>query len=425
MSVAQALPQSRTRSARVLAAGAIGNILEWYDFAVYGYLASIFGRNFFPSDERLLSLLSAFAVFAIAFMMRPLGGIVFGHIGDRFGRKSALLTSVVAMALSTFAIGVLPTYAMIGVVAPVLLVILRMIQGASVGGEFTISIIFLVEQSPSRRRGFIGSWASFSASAGIVLGSAVGALVASLLDRTALTEWGWRVPFLFGIALGGLAYVLRRRSIDETFEVVQFNQLPVVEALKTDWRDMVRGFIIIIALSGNITLVFIYLATWLQQVDEISAARALAINTFGMIVMLIFVPVFGSLSDRFGRKPILLASLAGFIVFSWPLLRLLDSTQDVAIIIGEVGFAIIIAAFSGTMPAAMVELYPQRIRCSALSLSYNTAAGLAGGVAPMIAVYLMGITHSPMSPALYLVAAAAISMLGVVSMPNRTGQPLS
>ena len=410
--------------ARVLAAGAIGNILEWYDFAVYGYFASIFGRNFFPSTDPLLCLLSAFAVFAVAFMMRPLGAAIFGHIGDRFGRKPALMISVAAMTLSTFAIGLLPTYATVGVAAPIVLVVMRMIQGASVGGEFTTSIVFLVEQSAPQRRGFIGSWASFFASAGILLGSAVGVLAASLLEPSALAEWGWRIPFLLGIVPGALAYVMRRQLIDESFAPIRFDELPLIEAFETNSREIIRGFVIIIALSGNITLVFIYLATYLQEVDAVSAARALSINTFGMIVMLAFVPVFGSLSDRFGRKPILLASLVSFIVLSWPLLRLLDGPGSAAIILGEVGLAVSIAAFSGTMPAALVEMYPRRIRCSALSISYNSAAALAGGTAPMIAVYLMGTTHSPMSPALYLIAAATISMLGVISMRDRTGQPL-
>jgi MFS transporter, MHS family, proline/betaine transporter len=424
MGVAQTLRWSEHRMARVLAAGAIGNVLEWYDFAAYGYFASIFGRNFFPSTDRWLCLLSAFAVFAVAFMMRPLGGVIFGHIGDRFGRKQALMISVAAMALSTFAIGLLPTYASVGIAAPTLLVLMRMIQGASVGGEFTTSIIFLVEQSAPHRRGFNGSWASFSASAGILLGSVVGAVVASLLDPDALAEWGWRIPFLPGIALGGLAYLMRRRLIEEAFTPVHFDQLPMVEALGANWREIVRGFVIIIALSGNITLVFIYLATWLQNVDAVSAARALAVNTFGMVVMLAMVPLFGSLSDRLGRKPVLIASLLGFIVLSWPLLRLLDSPEAVALICGEVGFGVIVAAFSGTMPAALTEMYPRRTRCSAFSISYNTAAGLAGGTAPIIAVYLMGTTHSPMSPAFYLIATAAISLVGVISMRDRTGQPL-
>jgi MHS family proline/betaine transporter-like MFS transporter len=202
MTAVEALRGEPTQVPRMLVAGAIGNVLEWYDFAA----ATTFGRNFFASTDHLVSLLSAFGVFAVAFMMRPIGSIIFGHIGDRYGRKRALMISVAAMALSTFAIGLLPTYAHIGSLAPLLLILLRMIQGASVGSEYTTSIIFLVEQSTPHQRGFIGSWASFSATAGILLGSLVGALVTRAFDPADVLAWGWRLPFLPGILLGAVAH---------------------------------------------------------------------------------------------------------------------------------------------------------------------------------------------------------------------------
>ena len=208
MTAVEALRGEPAQVPRMLVAGAIGNVLEWYDFAAYGYFASAFGRNFFPSTDQFVSLISAFGVFAVAFMMRPIGSIIFGHIGDRYGRKRALMVSVTAMALSTFAIGLLPTYAHIGSLAPLLLILLRMIQGISVGGEYTTSIIFLVEQSAPQRRGFIGSWASFSATAGALLGSLVGGVVTRLLDPAEVLAWGWRLPFLPGILLGAVAYVM-------------------------------------------------------------------------------------------------------------------------------------------------------------------------------------------------------------------------
>jgi MFS transporter, MHS family, proline/betaine transporter len=229
--------------------------------------ATTFGRNFFPSTDHLVSLLSAFGVFAVAFMMRPIGSIIFGHIGDRYGRKR----------------GLLPTYAHIGSLAPVLLILLRMIQGASVGGEYTTSIIFLVEQSAPQQRGFIGSWASFSATAGILLGSLIGALVTRVFDPADVLAWGWRLPFLPGILLGAVAYIMRRQLLEDDHSRVHFDRFPCVEALKTSGREIVRGFVIILVMAVAFYLIFVYLATYLQQVDSISATRALTINTISMI----------------------------------------------------------------------------------------------------------------------------------------------
>jgi len=424
MTAVEALRGEPTQVPRMLVAGAIGNVLEWYDFAAYGYFAATFGRNFFPSTDHLVSLLSAFGVFAVAFMMRPIGSIIFGHIGDRYGRKRALMVSVTAMALSTFAIGLLPTYAHIGSLAPLLLILLRMIQGISVGGEYTTSIIFLVEQSAPQRRGFIGSWASFSATAGALLGSLVGGVVTRLLDPAEVLAWGWRLPFLPGILLGAVAYVMRRQLLEEDYSHVRFDQLPFVEAFKTSWREILRGFAIVLVIAVAFYLIFVYLATYLQQVDSISAARAFAINTISMIFLLILTPFAGKLADRLGRNKLLAAGVAGFALLSWPLFLLLDHPATVAILLGQCGFAVLMATYSGALPAALVEMYPHRIRCSALSLTYNVSMGLAGGTAPMIAVYLMGTTHSPISPAIYLMAAAAISLVGVLSMTDRTGKPL-
>jgi MFS transporter, MHS family, proline/betaine transporter len=424
MTAVEALRGQPTLVPRVLVAGAIGNVLEWYDFAAYGYFASAFGRNFFPSTDHLVSLISAFGVFAVAFMMRPIGSIIFGHIGDRYGRKRALMISVTAMALSTFAIGLLPTYAHVGALAPLLLILLRMIQGASVGGEYTTSIIFLVEQSAPQQRGFIGSWASFSATAGILLGSLVGALVTRLFDPADVLAWGWRLPFLPGILLGAVAYIMRRQLLEEDHPRVHFDRLPCVEAFKTSGREVVRGFVNFLVMAVAFYLIFVYLATYLQQVDSISATRSLTINTISMIFLLIITPFAGMLADRFGRKTILAAGAAGFAALSWPLFLLLDHPVTIMILLGQCGFAVLLATYAGALPAAMVEMYPRRIRCSALSFTYNASMGLAGGTAPMIAVYLMGTTHSPISPAIYLMAAAAISLVGVLSMTDRTGKPL-
>jgi len=204
-----------SRARRPILAGIVGNVMEWYDFAVYGYFAAIIGRHFFPAENPVSSLLAAFGVFAAGFLMRPVGSIVFGHIGDRAGRKAALTLSVLAMAIPTLLIGLLPTFAQIGLAAPALLVLLRLVQGLSVGGEYGTSITFLVERASPERRGFFGGWSVVGATGGILLGSAVGAVVTTVLGAAETAAWGWRVPFLLGITVGLTGLYLRRTLIEE------------------------------------------------------------------------------------------------------------------------------------------------------------------------------------------------------------------
>jgi MHS family proline/betaine transporter-like MFS transporter len=248
---------------RVIAAGMIGNVLEWYDFAVYGYFATAIGRHFFPHEDAVAQLLSAFGVFAIGYVMRPIGGAVIGHIGDRFGRRTALTFSVAAMAIPTFLIGLLPGYATLGLAAPIALPLLRMVQGLSVGGEYTSSMVFLVEHAPDGRRGMMGALASCGATAGILLGSAVGAGFAASMSDAALDAWGWRIPFLLGLAVGIAGYLLRRHVM-ETVPAERRKRAPIMETLSHHWR-IVLGFAGLSAFNAvSFYVGFVYLVSWLQ-----------------------------------------------------------------------------------------------------------------------------------------------------------------
>jgi len=229
-----------TRTGSVIAAGMIGNVLEWYDFAIYGYFAAAIGRHFFPHEDAVAQLLSAFGVFALGYLMRPVGGALIGHIGDRLGRRVALTFSVAAMAIPTFLIGLLPGYATLGIWAPVLLTVLRMVQGLSVGGEYTSSMVFLVEHAPSGRRGLMGALASCGACGGILLGSAVGAGFAASMSDAALDAWGWRIPFLLGLVVGLAGYFLRRHVL-EAAPAERRERAPIMETLQDHWR-LVLGF---------------------------------------------------------------------------------------------------------------------------------------------------------------------------------------
>ncbi|MBI3800162.1 MAG: MFS transporter, partial [Deltaproteobacteria bacterium] len=295
---------------RLIVAGIAGNVMEWYDFAVYGYFAQTIGQHFFPSKDPVASLIAAFGVFAAGFLMRPFGGLVFGHIGDKIGRKAALTLSVIAMAVPTFLIGILPDYAQMGVAASVLIVVLRLVQGLSVGGEYTTSVVFLVEGAAPNRRGLMGSWSVFGAVAGILLGSAVGALLTSVLSSETVSAWGWRVPFLLGLAVG-LSGLYIRRQLPEA-PVQPSNEKPVtspiVEAFRSEWRALLRvaGFNILNAVGFY--MIFVYVVTYLKQIVHIQAAQALDINTINMVILLLLIPAAGALSDRVGRKPLLITS---------------------------------------------------------------------------------------------------------------------
>src|SRR5437016_10449462 len=225
---------------RVIAAGVIGNVLEWYDFAIYGYFASAIGRQFFPHEDAVAQLLSTFGIFAVGYLMRPLGGALVGHIGDIFGRRAALTFSVAAMAIPTFLIGLLPGYQKIGLLAPVGLTLLRIVQGLAVGGEYTSSMVFLVEQAPEGRHGLMGALGASGATAGILLGSAVGAAFAASMSTAALDSWGWRIPFLLGLMVGIAGYMLRRHVL-ETEVAEKRMRAPIVETLH-DHRRVVAAF---------------------------------------------------------------------------------------------------------------------------------------------------------------------------------------
>src|SRR5262245_19339972 len=407
---------------RLIVAGTAGNVMEWYDFAVYGYFAATIGRHFFPSEDATTSLIAAFGVFAAGFLMRPLGGALFGHIGDRVGRKAALTISVLAMAVPTFLIGILPDYATLGPAAAVLLVILRMIQGLSVGGEYTTSIVFLVEGAGRNHRGFAGSWSGFGAVGGILLGSAVGAFITLTLSQDEVDRWGWRWPFLVGL-LVGLAGLYVRRHIPEVPQPAEHapGRSPVWEALRSHWRTILRIGLLNVINGVGFYVAFVFLVTYMQTIGGLSEAAALEINTVSMLVLLGVVPPAGWLSDRVGRKPLLIAGIGGLLVLSWPLFWALHHPSSASWnFAGQLGFAVLIGLFGGALPVTMVETTPREVRCSAISVGYNLCVGILGGMTPMVATWLIERTRDDLAPAYYIMAAALISLVIAVSLPKMT-----
>jgi MHS family proline/betaine transporter-like MFS transporter len=403
-------------------AGTIGNVVEWYDFAVYAYFASTIGGLFFPSGIPGRSLLLSFAVFGVGFFMRPLGGIVFGHYGDTRGRRNALAATIILMGISTFLIGILPTYQRMGIVAPVALVILRLLQGFSAGGEWAGVAAFLVEHAPPGRRGLTGSWQQVSVGAGFLAGSAAATLLTSTLAPEQLTGWGWRLPFLFGLVVAGIGLYLRLGIADTPRFVAleqtgQVARAPVAEALVGHPRGLltVVGF----TLSGTVAyyVFLVYFPTYASTVLGLPLRTASTINTIGLGLFLVLIPLLGALSDRVGRRPLLLAHGAGCAVLAYPLFLLMGSARSVAVVLAAqcVGIGLQ-ALFSGPAPAAYAEMFPTRIRYTAISIPYNLAVAAFGGSAPFIATYLVARTGNPLSFTFYLIAAGTLSFLVYLSL---------
>ena len=416
--------RARTSQRRLAIAGMAGNILEWYDFSIYGFFAYAIGENFFPSHSPATSLIDAFGVFAAGFLMRPLGALIFGHIGDHYGRQRALTLSVIAMAVPTVLIGALPTYAQIGVSAPVLLVVLRLVQGLSVGGEYTTSVVFLIEGSLTKRRGMMGAFGAAAAFMGVMLGSGVGAIVAATMSPAALAAWGWRLPFLAGSTLGIAGYFIRR-ELQNAGDVARIAPPPMGEVLRTQWRRVVQVAGFKVLESVGFYLMFVYSATYLTEIVGIAKSRALTINTIGMAAAVLMLPVAGALSDRFGRKPMLLLASGLIICLAWPLFNLLWHPMFHVPLLGQVGFALLIALFDGVAPTTAAEAFPANVRCTGVGLSHNLCIALLGGTAPLVATYLIDRTGNEMVPPLYLIGAAVVSAIFVLTLRETAHQTLA
>ena len=399
---------------RVVAAGMIGNLLEWYDFAIYGYFAATIGRVFFPAQDPVAQVLSAFGIFALGYLMRPIGGIVVGHVGDRYGRRAALTFSITAMALPTFLVGVLPGHATLGIAAPILLTLLRMIQGLSVGGEATMSMIFLVERAPPGRRGLVGSMASLAANGGFLMGSAIGAAFAALLPADALATWGWRIPFLLGLLVGLVGWWIRRLLEDDPPRPAPATS-PIVDTLRHHGRLVARVAGVAIFNAVGFYLMFLYIVTWLQTVDGVGPAQALEINTVSMVALLPVMIAAGWLSDRVGRRPLMFGALVVGFAGAIPFLWLMHHPDPALMLAGQLAFVIPAGICLGVMPAILTEAVPAGVRCTAVSLGYNIAFGIIGGLTPLTAAWLVARTDMDLSPAWLIMAAAAVTFAALLA----------
>ena len=418
-----AATESGSARGRVAAAGIVGNVLEWYDFALYGYLATIFAGQLFPSKDPLASLIGAYAVFAIGFLARPLGGVIYGHIGDRFGRRRLLTLSVVLMGVPTFLLGLLPTYASVGLLAPILLVALRFIQGISTGGEFAGSIVFLVEHAPSNRRAFFGSLAEFGSLIGGLMGAGVAWLMTALLPSAELYEWGWRLPFLSGIIVAGTGLWIRL-GVDESPLFREMQNKGAIEEwpLRTALRKHPKEIAVTAGLnwlpSAGYYIVFVWLTADLSKVVGLSLSTAFAISTIGLLLATLATPAFGALTDRVGPRKVLATAGFAAVLASVPLLLLAGLGTVPTATAAQLGLALVMACYLGAMPVVFVSLHGARVRCSSLSFGYNLAVAIAGGTAPLIATVLVSVSGWQAAPGLYLAATAVVGLLLLPFVPR-------
>lgn len=421
MATVASAPQS---SRSQILAGVIGNVLEWYDFAVFGYLAPIISKLFFPAADPLAGLINTFGVFAVGYLIRPVGGLIFGIVGDRLGRKQALILSVALMAIPTFLVGCLPTHAKIGVAAPILLTLLRLVQGMSVGGEMIGSMSYLVEVAPPPRRGFFGSWALFGAIAGMLIGSGMQVLLISLLSAEQMESWGWRLAFWIGLVIAAFGIWMRRRMPETPdFLAIQHahavRQHPLRDAVCEAPARIVQIALMNMTMGTGMYMLFLWMPTYLSDILKPAVPHAFQVNTVAMILLIWMMPLAGWLSDRVGRRRVMLVAVLGLMLTVYPLFRVIDLGNPLLVLLSQLVLALWVGALYGVMPSAMSELFPAGIRYSATGLGYNTAFALFCGTAPLISTWLIHRTGLMTAPGLYLAGLAAISLPAYWCYPRR------
>lgn len=424
MSENTASPPSSSVARQVLGPGMVGNVLEWYDFALYGYLAPVIARLFFPSDDALTGLIQTYAVFAIGFLARPVGGALFGFVGDRFGRRTMLSWSIAMMALPTFLVGTLPTHQDIGVFAPVLLIVLRLLQGMSSGGEYSGSVTFLVEHAAPNRRGLYGGLAQSSAMIGGLMGAAVGWLVTDLMPADALDSWGWRLPFFSGILVGAFGLWIRIGIPDSpVFQQMKdkgkLERRPFRAALAGQKRAMAFCVALNWAASAGYFVIFTWFVGYMSDVIGLPLHVALAIGTAGLVLGLACTVGMGYLADRIGHLRVLTIALSASMLLAVPLLLLTTNATVWAMLAAQLALAVLISGILGTLPAVFVSLFASHMRCTAFSVSYNLSVAIFGGTAPLVATGLIQVTGWSIAPGLYLSTAMLIGLIAVAFLSKQ------
>jgi MFS family permease len=407
-----------------IAAAVIGNALGWYDFLVFGFFTVIIARLFFPSASQYASLLLTTATFGVGFFMRPVGGIFLGIYSDRRGRKAALLLVIALMTVAIAMIAFAPTYAAIGVGAPILIVLARLIQGFSAGGEFASATAFLTESAPATQRGYYGSWQMVGQGLAVLIGAILGTVLTRMLTPEALDGWGWRIPFLFGLIIGPLGLYIRR-SLDETSAFLQARQGPAARQsagslLALHVKEMLACLGMVV--TGTITfyVVLIYIPTFARTQLHLPLDQAFLAQSIGLAVEVVLIPICGALSDRIGRKPVMIAALLLNLVVTYPLFAWVSANPSFgSLLTMQIILCGLFGVFNGPISTALAEQFPTRVRSTALAISYNIAVMLFGGFAQFFVTWLIAATGTPIAPAYYLMFGAAVGLLAAFFLKER------
>lgn len=393
-------------------AGAIGNAIEWYDFAIFGFSAPVISHLFFPATNPITSLLAVYVLFAIGFISRPLGSFIFGYIGDHFGRATTLKLTVWFMSGPTILIGLLPTYAVIGIWCPIIIAVLRLLQGVAMGGEFTGSIIYLTETAPTDRRGLLGSFGYVSTTSGILIGSGTIALTQMIFTPQTLLQWGWRLPFLAALLIGAIAYYLRKdlpESPLQHFKTTSFN--PIIEAFRKNALAMLQVVGLNFFMAVGFYTFFIFTESYLIKVVGTSNDFALNLNTICLLLLMCMMPLSGWLSDRLGRKPVLAITVTLIMILVYPAYQLMSADHLALTALAMLVIALLFGLFQGGMPILLVSLFPPQTRASGLSISFNVSNALFGGTAPAVATWLIKSLHHETWFLVYIIFSTVIFLV--------------
>lgn len=421
---------------KVVIASILGNAFEWFDFAIYGLFAATIAQLYFPAGDALASLMLTLATFGVGFAVRPLGGVLLGMYGDRAGRKKALSATIVLMAIGTGMIGLLPTYAAIGIAAPVLMVLARLIQGISAGGEFSGATTMLVEFAPKNRRGFFGSFQMCSQALAFSLGAAVAYMLTTSLDAEQLRSWGWRLPFLFGILIGPVGWVIRSK-VDESPEFLAYcrtDQSGSTPAARTPLRDILKKYpremiastgICVVGTVSAYVFVF-FLPIFAKQQLGIAPADANLATFMGTAVILLICPFAGYLSDRYGRRAVLLPGMLGYGLAAWfSFQHLVAFPSFQSLVALQLAVSFFMSFIWAPVPIVLTEVFPVGVRSTGAALTYNVAVLVFGGLAPFINTWLVKMTGSNIAPLYYVLFSIVIGVLSVILLPQPSNPRLA
>lgn len=400
---------------KVIVSGMIGNALEWYDYALYAEFAHIIGKHFFPNSE--IREILTFAVFAAGFFIRPVGAVVFGNIGDRMGRRFALMLGILTMAVPTAAIGLLPSYESIGIAAPLLLVVIRLVQGFSLGGEFSGCITYLVEYSEPGKRGLIGSAAFVSMCIGMLLGNGTASLMANIMSEESLVSWGWRIPFVAGLFVGLIGlYIRHHLSESPLYKAAKakktLSSRPLYDTVTSHWKSLLLAIAIYITVTAPFYTATVFIKSFLHNIGYSSFTTIMA-GTIILVTMIVIMPISAAISDKIGRRNILISGSALIAISSYFVFYYIGKGNDNLALISCFWFALIVGFYMGPVPTVLVELFPTRVRFTGVALSYNISAAIFGGTAPMIGTMFVQFTGDQFAIGYYLATLAVITLISL------------